>query len=395
MLTANLKIMRRSDRQWHSEYQCNQPEITLGRDPDNLITLEDSNKLISRKHLIITRYNDQFQLMDCQSRNGTRLNDVRIESGKPYSLKDGDRIDVGEYTIVIMFKKSERTVPETGDETVVTLNPFLPEATELSQVLKRMVEKYRSLDVPNKDSALQQVMMRAVQTTGAAEISYLWGEALLPEKQDINGSVPTGKLAATDAPDLPSGGFFGEALQILMEAVLGLARGIANFRANFCGFTEVRTPTTLHAMKLDDLKRYLFDQELSGEEINNRLANIRSQIDTALLHPLALLDGYRTSIREGVREILLQISPEKLEQPFAQKYFQIGPFRIPYRWIPFYVKYKTYETMRRELAMFAREGTGYFEMKLFRPHFINAYMNAISVARYGESPEGDSDTSDG
>ncbi len=395
MVIANLKITRRSDPQWQSEYPCQQAEITLGRDTDNLIPLEDPNKRVSRKHLKIIRNEDQFYLVDCKSRNGTRLNNVPVAPENPYPLRDGDRIEVGDYIVVITLKTAEPAAPDTNEETIVTLNPFLPEAAELSRVLRQMVQKYHSLDVPNKDGALQQVMMRAVQTTGAAEISYLWGEVLLPGKREVPPSAPPPQRPAGNGEDRPAGGTFGEVLQILMEAVLDLARSIANFRANFCGFTEVRAPGALHIMKPEDLKRYLFDRELSGEEIDSRLADLRAQIDTALLHPLALLDGYRTSIREGVREILLQISPEKLEQQFAEKYFQIGPFRIPYRWIPFYVKFKTYETMRGELSMFAREGTGYFEMKLFRPHFINAYMNAISVARYGESPEGDSNTPEG
>ncbi|MBP9674127.1 MAG: GGDEF domain-containing protein [Bacteriovoracaceae bacterium] len=64
---------------------------TLGRGTDNNITLEF--KGISRKHMKISMQNNQAILEDCESRNGTFLNNLKLES--PTLLKKSDIIKIG------------------------------------------------------------------------------------------------------------------------------------------------------------------------------------------------------------------------------------------------------------------------------------------------------------
>ena len=62
--------------------------ITIGRDPDNMITLDDPK--ISRHHALLRRYPlGKMEIVDL-SQNGTFVNGMRIASNKPYSLTRND-----------------------------------------------------------------------------------------------------------------------------------------------------------------------------------------------------------------------------------------------------------------------------------------------------------------
>ncbi len=70
---------------------------TIGRDPANSITItKDSG--VSGRHVIILSKKGQFFLKDEMTVNGTFLNNEEIEIGKPYELKDGDEIRLGQST---------------------------------------------------------------------------------------------------------------------------------------------------------------------------------------------------------------------------------------------------------------------------------------------------------
>ncbi len=67
--------------------------LLVGRD-ETLANLVIKDGYISRTHAAIFRESDGFFLQDLNSKNGTYLNDERLESGArfPRPLQDGDRI---------------------------------------------------------------------------------------------------------------------------------------------------------------------------------------------------------------------------------------------------------------------------------------------------------------
>ncbi len=70
--------------------------VTIGRRADNHVALDADN--ISRQHVSIERRNGQYFICDLGSANGTFLNDQRIDFAQ---LNDGDRLRIGNYTIII------------------------------------------------------------------------------------------------------------------------------------------------------------------------------------------------------------------------------------------------------------------------------------------------------
>lgn len=76
---------------------------TLGRSPENKISLD--SHLISRFHAKICWEKDHFGVLDRGARNGTQLNNVLLEPGEIYPLKDKDEIQIEPY--VLRFRQAE------------------------------------------------------------------------------------------------------------------------------------------------------------------------------------------------------------------------------------------------------------------------------------------------
>ena len=66
--------------------------ISVGRAPGNTVVVDDDRA--SRKHCIIEPENGQFRLRDLGSRNGTRVNGVRLLDEAEVS--PGDRVSFGD-----------------------------------------------------------------------------------------------------------------------------------------------------------------------------------------------------------------------------------------------------------------------------------------------------------
>ena len=66
-------------------------DFYLGRHSENDLAV--SSPKLSRTHAKIERYDDVYLLSDCDSSNGTKLNDFKVL--EPTKLKDGDVIDLG------------------------------------------------------------------------------------------------------------------------------------------------------------------------------------------------------------------------------------------------------------------------------------------------------------
>ena len=68
-------------------------KITIGREYDNDVVVD--NKLASRHHAVIQKIKDE------QSTNGTFVNGVKIPSDKYVKLNLGDKITIGNMSLVI------------------------------------------------------------------------------------------------------------------------------------------------------------------------------------------------------------------------------------------------------------------------------------------------------
>jgi len=96
------------------KYKLNQPKMVMGRHPDCEIVIDAG--AVSRQHAQIILADDNFYIEDLQSRNGTYVNDRRIEGRKLLCHADSLRIcDVAfRFEDDVFLKKQAATARDTG-----------------------------------------------------------------------------------------------------------------------------------------------------------------------------------------------------------------------------------------------------------------------------------------
>jgi len=83
-------------------------DFTIGRTSTNrkifpTIPL-DGDKGISHQHALLQKQGNSFTLIDLGSSNGTQLNGVSIPSNTPRALKEGDTLELGQWTRIKLQK---------------------------------------------------------------------------------------------------------------------------------------------------------------------------------------------------------------------------------------------------------------------------------------------------
>jgi pSer/pThr/pTyr-binding forkhead associated (FHA) protein len=91
-----LRLFVKSPGQDEKVYEVREPEVTLGRDPQAGIPVED--RTLSRRHCRVYAGPDGWRVTDLGSRNGTFLNGTPILDDR---LSEGDRIELGETKISV------------------------------------------------------------------------------------------------------------------------------------------------------------------------------------------------------------------------------------------------------------------------------------------------------
>ena len=94
----------------------------LGRDSKNAIPLNDRE--ISRQHAEIRRIdNDEFELIDLSSSNGSFINETKVETQR---LRNGDRIRIGKTVLIFTSSSSSKNLKQS--DLVKIIQTPLPEA---------------------------------------------------------------------------------------------------------------------------------------------------------------------------------------------------------------------------------------------------------------------------
>ncbi len=97
-----------------SKFQIDRDEVIIGRAPENVVHLDDPS--VSGRHCVIRRDGRRFTLTDLKSTNGTRLNNVKVES---YRLSAKDLLTVGSVKLVFDGDDIEDAHPTQVPPTIV------------------------------------------------------------------------------------------------------------------------------------------------------------------------------------------------------------------------------------------------------------------------------------
>ena len=84
-------------------------QLTIGRMEGNTIRLTERN--VSRKHARLFRQDGNLVLEDLNSYTGVRVNSTRISA--PTVVKDGDQIQIGDYSVLVRTQAPADAIPAT------------------------------------------------------------------------------------------------------------------------------------------------------------------------------------------------------------------------------------------------------------------------------------------
>ncbi|WP_438868134.1 type VI secretion system-associated FHA domain protein TagH [Pseudomonas sp. L1(2025)] len=90
---------------------------SIGRGPDNDLTLDDPGKYISRVHARIELRGEQFYLTDTGS-NPSLVNERPLGKGRERVLEEGDRLVIGDYALQVRLEQPQ--APAAEDDALAT-----------------------------------------------------------------------------------------------------------------------------------------------------------------------------------------------------------------------------------------------------------------------------------
>ena len=123
-------------------------EIVLGRSPECSTQL--TNRYVSRKHASLRWNENRWNLQDLESRSGTYLNTIRMESGEDVQLQADDLIQIGPWKFLIRLGGQ---IEELDQAMVIEIDkaPLQKEGDEVPTLVRTVNGRYET----NMDLLLQ------------------------------------------------------------------------------------------------------------------------------------------------------------------------------------------------------------------------------------------------
>jgi predicted component of type VI protein secretion system len=377
-----LSITKEDEPKWRQEYTYDKDTIVIGRDINSDLQLEGTKSVVSRRHTQIKRQGDLYQIEDLNSRNYTFLNDEKLKAGVGHKLANDDIIRICDFQL--RFSLVEQETAKDADKTLLDYpNPFLQDTVHLSTLLKQICSKYDQEDSERKDEALQEAFQGLFSNLQMHKALEILAQSLqpglpvaIPPTEELGDRI---EISASEEP--------GDRMEIsasqelsLMEMLLDFfvktVQARRQFRMEFIGETMIRSAKTfsIYNCTPEELKKFLFDSDLPPVESRKRMAQLKNMVDELMLHQISLLDGYKSSVSSGSKQIIQRFNPEDVKKQLADKKSSLAGLKFS---LPLFSALKLveqYAGIHRELA---QEDQSIIEKKYYRPSYVKRYNHCM------------------
>ncbi len=125
------------------------------------IDLSIDESIVSRNHAAIIQENNQFFLIDTESKNGTYLNGNKLNVNKKYSLKDNDIVEFSKikYRFERKADKEEKCCYDFGDVVLLDVYEKRRLCIELFEGKKIITYQYKMIQYNHIDGLLSMAVM--------------------------------------------------------------------------------------------------------------------------------------------------------------------------------------------------------------------------------------------
>ena len=172
------------NKQVVKEYPLMKESVTIGRNEDNTITID--NLAVSGYHARIDITGNDFILTDLQSTNGTFVNDKRVASHK---LSHGDNVIIGKHVILFVGTGKEAEVKSKEQK------------MDMDRTMMLDTAKQKELLAKQQKGAVQEAA-KAAQKIGI--ISFIEGT----DMEDIELTKKLTKIGKAETSEIRLSGFF-------------------------------------------------------------------------------------------------------------------------------------------------------------------------------------------
>jgi type VI secretion system protein ImpI len=415
-MSIRLKIHSRKDLGdvLPCERVFDQGEVTIGRATTSDVILQDPQRLVSSRHAEIRRKAETCVLIDVGSTNGTSMNDRLLVPQREYPLQEGDRIAIGDFTILF----SSQTLPSNGTvHCVVEQPPTLSENDCVEALVYDLCRRYAELSrcTPvEKEMALSGMLRQALILQDApARTAFLekFRKALClrlgqpaiapsfeisPEQPgrtppSVNEAAYGGLLAIAQKYCLrltsPMSPEFitqlveriDQVLQITFRNLVESLRG----RRQFARELEVEATRILNwapnQIKLAESEQqvgaYLFDVLSNPRESSVVMADLERVFQDLALHQIGLIKGFEESLRAVLREF----DPAAIETDLKVSPVQVGSLRLSPAFRLF-KRWGVWKHFKRKHRRFTEEEVRIFE-QILAPQFAKGYLDVQKTQR--------------
>ncbi len=408
-MPVKLKLCQESQSGSGQEYPFYKDCITIGRENTCDLHLPDPHtRLVSRHHAQIERKGEGYQLIDLGSRNATFLNDDKLEAHRPYPLKNGDVIKIGEYRLQCFI-----LLTEPSAEPQITPNPFFPEVQELNTALMHIGKKFIATQENQRHEWLRQALATPLRELAGSDLGEIFKEALQFSPDQQNNGVLATQLAETtqklrqtqtalenlqadhqallaenerlnalpkaaSAPPAilpaisvePLDARARRVFEMLLELAVDFIKQPPFFRGEV--FKETVSQSSFFS-SAEAIKKRLLSPDISDDDFAKRLAELQRILRVDITHQVALFNGYRVAVREGTRRMLASLDADAIKKEFATKTLNLGPLKIPWLLFPLIFEWKLLQVYRNESRRLLREDQSYLEEKIFGVAFKRGY----------------------
>ncbi len=415
-MAIRLEIHPRKDpsggKSWERVFD--QGEVTIGRASSNDVTLQDPQRVVSSRHAEIRRKANACVLVDVGSTNGTSMNEQQLVPQREYPLQEGDRIVIGDFTILFSLQKPQTngTAHSVVEEARITIQSG--DADALVYELCRRYAELSGCTPLEREAELSGMLRQALTQQDASACESLmgkiraalclrFGQPAISSPPEVSPEQPArtpptaseaayrGLLAIAQKycmrlPSPMSAEFIGQfvrridqVLQITFGNLVESLRG----RRQFARELEVEATRILNwapnqikqSENEQQVGAYLLDALSNPKESEAVMADLERVFRDLALHQIGLIKGFEESLRAVLREF----DPATIEADLKVSPVQIGPLRLPPSF-RFFKRWGAWKHFKRKHRRFTEEEVRIFE-QILAPHFAKGYLDVQKTQR--------------
>jgi type VI secretion system protein ImpI len=399
-MLVRLKVLKDTPPCWEHVFEMEKDILLIGRDPKNELPLEGTSSGVSRQHAKLVRHGNSYSIIDLASRNGTILNDIKIEPNVEYVIKNGDLIHICEFVIEFSAEQSEVKPEQDFFPKRELSTPFAEESQNLIAALDRMCQKFEQEESSVKDEALQKALRDSLERATLNKAAEILSQVL----QSRTGPVISFPAPAQKDLELDISSSYDRverAIAVLLDFFVKMIQALDEFEIFFLDrtITSIIIPPksksskpgksfSFHKCTAKELKGYLFDPEISLQEAQKRIDWVQANAEKLMMHQISLLAGYKASVSEGAQQLLQKMSPQKFREKLKEKTLTLGPFHLRYSLIPLLATLQIAKEFSRLHQELTQEDPAKIEGDYFHKPYRLGYQKSMNKIP-GRNPSSD------